>query len=652
MGLGIRVMKTPEVTIDSHERNCRQSRLFAGIRALLLASTLTSCAGIKPVEPPLVWSAAVVKDGVSCQAAMVPVRDGTRLYTEVYRSVDTADSSAQLPVMLTRSPYARAFGEGCFSRAGLQDIARKGYVGVYQSARGTGSSEGVFRTVFQEKDDGADLIAWAAKQSWSNGRIGMTGGSYLGATQWQPALASPPNLVAIAPYITPIDYRDNWFGVNGVFDPFIRNWAQQFIAEHVIHKLRREGASQQQIDAALKAQGATMPPGMPTGKPSFSAPISTPPTELAREALAFQWEAYRHPEYDAYWAQIDGLKHIGRIKVPALVDGGWYDIFEKGTIDSYIAMKKGAGTPAARRGTMLVMDCCGHGLGAPPQPGMVSWGENKAVYNNYRDRFMEHYLKGVDNGIDREPPVQISVLLPPDAGTKGDTFVYKAADFPVPGTRYLRYHLSSAGQANTRDGDGVLDTTHGSSGAPDSFAYDPNDPVPSRGGTHGGTIGAMDQAEVVRRPDVLVYTAVPTATDLAIIGKVSVSFWATTDGKDTDFTAILVDVHPDGLSHVIVERIVRGRFRKGRNLPAQLLKPNMPYQYDLELGYTATMLKPRHRLQLLISSSSYPGYERNLNTGASNEDTTETRAARNTVLHDAAHPSFVTIPVVDGVSPP
>jgi putative CocE/NonD family hydrolase len=161
----------------------------------------------------------------------------------------------------------------------------------------------------------------------------------------------------------------------------------------------------------------------------------------------------------------------------------------------------------------------------------------------------------------------------------------------------------------------------------------------------------MDQADVAKRPDVLVYTATPTAQSLAIIGRVSASFWATTDGKDTDFVALLVDVHPDGLSHVIVERIVRGRFRKGRNLPAELLTPNVPYQYDLDLGYTATMLRPGHKLQLLISSSSYPGYERNLNTGASNEDTTETRVARNAILHDAAHPSLLKIPVVDGVSP-
>jgi uncharacterized protein len=634
-------------TADRHQHLSGDSSWFAAICALLLSASLTGCAVLKPAEPAVEPSVPVVKDGVNCQTAMVPARDGTKLYTEIYRATATVDPSARLPVMLTRSPYARAYGEGCFSRAGLQDLARRGYIGVYQSSRGTGSSEGVFRTLFQERADGVDAIAWAASQPWSNGRIGMTGGSYLGATQWQPALAAPPNLVAIAPYITPIDYRDNWTATNGVFDPFFRNWAQQFIAEHVIHKLRREGAGKEQIEAALKQLPG---PLSPAGKPDFSVPLSTPPNELSREALAFQWEAYRHPEYDSYWARIDGLRNIGKVKVPALVDGGWYDIFDKSTIDSYIAMKKSAGTAAARRGTMLVMDCCGHSMGVT-QPGMINWGENKTVYSSYRDRFMDHYLKGVDNGIEREPPVQISVLVPPDAGTSGDTFVFRAADFPVPGTRYLVYHLSSGGKANTRTGDGLLDTVRASSGPADSYSYDPDNPVPSRGGTHGGAMGAMDQADVAKRPDVLVYTATPTAQSLAIIGRVSASFWATTDGKDTDFVALLVDVHPDGLSHVIVERIVRGRFRKGRNLPAELLTPNVPYQYDLDLGYTATMLRPGHKLQLLISSSSYPGYERNLNTGASNEDTTETRVARNAILHDAAHPSLLKIPVVDGVSP-
>jgi uncharacterized protein len=300
---------------------------------------------------------------------------------------------------------------------------------------------------------------------------------------------------------------------------------------------------------------------------------------------------------------------------------------------------------------MLTMDCCGHGLFmATKLPGQVTWGTNKVDNGAFVDRFMEHHLKGFDNGIDRDPRVHLAVLVPPDSGTSGSTFVITASDFPLPGTRYVRYNLISGGKANTREGDGLLVMDRPSSGVADSFLYDPRNPVPTVGGNSGG--GAIDQAEIEKRPDVLVYTAVATNRTQAIIGKVSISFWAMTDGTDTDFTAKLVDVHPDGGSHNIVDRIVRARYRRGANLAPQLVKPDTPYRYDLDIGYTATMLRSGHKLRVQISSSSYPAYSPNLNTGASNEESMDTRVARNTILHDARHPSYLQIPLAPGVDLP
>jgi putative CocE/NonD family hydrolase len=209
--------------------------------------------------------------------------------------------------------------------------------------------------------------------------------------------------------------------------------------------------------------------------------------------------------------------------------------------------------------------------------------------------------------------------------------------------------LRSNGNANTRDGDGILDGVQSSSGTADTFLYDPLDPVPTVGGRDSEA--ALDQSAVEQRKDVLVYTSSTLTESIAMIGKVSFSFWAQSDGTDTDFTAKLVDVHPDGIAHNVVDRIVRARYRNDGKAP-ELLTPNTPYQFTLDLGYTAAMLKPGHKLRLEVSSSNFPQYARNLNTGASNEDTSVTRVARNTILHDATHPSILTIPVVAGVTAP
>jgi putative CocE/NonD family hydrolase len=601
-------------------------------------------------------TARIVKDGVSCETVMVPMRDGTKLYTEVYRSVELqSDQPARLPVIISRSPYAREAGEGCFSSYySMQGLAKQGYAGVYQSVRGTGRSEGGFMPFFQEKNDGCDLIAWAAKQPWSNGKVGMTEGSYLGLDQWQAALASPRNLIAIAPQVAPVEFHDDFIYRNGVADIEVaRPWAEQFIGEFVERKLKYDGATPDQVKDGVKAAAIY---NSPSATAVSGLPVDKPRNEREREVIGFLWEWYRHPSYDAYWAKLDVTQQISNVKVPVLVSGGWYDIFANSSIDSYIIMKQSGGTEFARKHTILQMECCGHGMQSGPVPGQIYWGKNKAVYATLRDRFMERYLKGVDNGIENEPPVQLAVLVPPDTGIIGDTFIYKTTAFPVPKTEYVKYSLLSSGNANTLAGDGSLDSTRDPGGKPDSFLYDPMDPVPTLGGndTFGEDpkAGAVDQTEVEKRKDVLVYTASPATTSTAIIGKVSVSFWAQTDCTDTDFTAKLVDVHPDGFAHNVVDRIVRARYRKGAKLPPELVKPNVAYKYELDLGYIATMLRPGHRLRLEISSSNFPHYERNLNTGASNEDSKEAQVAHNTILHDESHPSYLIIPVVKDVVEP
>lgn len=599
-------------------------------------------------EPPIVESAAIVQNRVSCTTAMVPTRDGTKIYTEIYRPANMA-AGAKLPVVISRSPYGKLLSASCFAANNSMASYTPDYIGIFQEVRGTAQSEGTFTPFLQEQNDGYDVIEWAARQSWSNGKVGMIGGSYGAVTLWQPALTAPPHLVAIAPAITSANYRDDWVGRNGVFDlAFARNWGQtSFMADQIERTMKAKGATPDQITAAITDYNTRLA----ANAGWFSAlPLSGNWDTQTQTLLPYLADWLKHPNYDDYWAKVDVAANIDKVRVPAIINGGWYDLFTIGTIDSYIAMRTRAGTQEARDGTMLLMDCCGHGFYRAKLPGEITWvGDADTSNDKQRRMFLDNKILGTNNGIAFKPRVQLSILVPPDTGTVGSAFKFNASDFPIPGTTYKAFSLRSSGNANTRIGDGVLDGNSPSSGTADTFSYDPLNPVPTIGGRDSNA--AFDQSGVEDRKDVLVYTGAVLTESIAMIGKVSFSFWAQTDGTDTDFTAKLVDVHPDGIAHNIVDRIVRARFRNGGKTQ-ELLSPNTPYQFALDLGYVATMLKPGHKLRLEVSSSNFPQYARNLNTGASNEDTSTTRIARNTILHDATHPSTLSIPVVGGVAAP
>jgi uncharacterized protein len=599
---------------------------------------------------PLLASAQ--SSGVVCETEMVPMRDGVKLYTEIYRP----QAGGQYPVIVIRNPYGRLLGDGCFSAPFGQQasgIAGQGYVAIVQEVRGTMRSEGTYTPFFQEQNDGYDAIEWAATQSWSNGKVGTTSGSYLGVTQWQPAIKAPPHLLAITPAITASDYHDDWVARNGVFDlAFNQTWGLLWVPDQIIRRLQAMGAPQSQINQALatwsaqEAQNGTWFSALPLA--GSWGDLAAGNTEFTiRELAPNLWRWYQHPTYDSYWATIDVGTHLENVLVPALVSGGWYDLFAVGTIQNYRGMRRLAGSHEARAGTMLLMDCCGHGLPYQGVPGQINWGPNRTDAT-LTQRFLDHYVKGADNGLEQLARVQLTVLLPPDGGTQGDNFILHASDYPVRGTTYRRYYLHSGGNANTRLGDGALEVSP-SQGAADVFEYDPMNPVPTAGGNDAinlGGIAATDQSTIELRHDVLVYTSDPLSETLEIVGPVTVRFWAVTSAPDTDFTAKLVDVHPDGYAHNVVDRIVRARYRAGSKSLPELVTPGKAYEYEIYLGDTATEFRPGHRFRLEISSSNFPHYARNLNTGLSNEHTDKIEVATQTILHDADHPSFIEVPVV------
>ena len=547
------------------------------------------------------------------------MRDGVQLTTEVYRPSRTG----RFPVILQRTPYNRRApspGSDCDSAIGRY-FAERGYATLNQDTRGRYRSEGEFDPMRQEAKDGYDAVEWAAAQSWSNGKVGMIGGSYVGLTQWQAAIEGPPHLVAIAPHYSSSDYHQGWSYQGGAFDLwFALSWTSQVLAPDTLQRrLEAAGMAPDRVQQEVNAFVATGQQEL-IDDWLWQLPLQEFQGFRRTGNIAPYYDEWLvRPSYDDYWATLDVETKYPRIQVPALVTGGWYDVFQEGTIRNFLGTRKMGGSDVARNDTKLIIRALCHACPADTTAGEIDFGPaNTLDLNATWARWFDYWLKGIDNGIQHEPPVRLFVMVPPDAGTVGGGFWLTADQFPLPDAVETRFYLRSGGDANTSAGDGVL-TTVGPDGVPDEYLYDPRNPVPTVGGNMCCTndllpSGAFDQREVERRDDVLVYTTPPLEEDLAVIGPVRVNLWATSSAPDTDFTAKLVDVHVDGYAQNVSEGIIRARYRRSNEEPSWIT-PGAVHDYEIDLGYTATVFRKGHRVQLEVSSSNFPHFDRNPNTG-------------------------------------
>jgi len=632
---------------DRARRRVASAAVATAVFALALSAVLGMRGRAAPVDLPK--TVVAERNGVTCHTEYMRTRDGVRLATDVYLPA----KPGRYPVIMQRTPYGLRLGHGCFERTSGQVAfwAENGYVGVTQDSRGTFRSEGTFHPIVQEQNDGYDAVEWAAAQPWSNGSVGLAGNSYYGVTQWQAALTSPPHLKAIAPGQTSTDYHDHWTYVNGVFDLwFAQSWILNFFSPDEFR--RREIAKGATPEAARRASDEYLQRGKDVIFSQWSTQIPLSSFKEYRDLAPYYYEWLEHPNYDDYWKKVDVEAHWSDVKVPAFVTGGWTDLFALGSVRGYMGLRAHGGTEAARQGTTLMMEPGGHG-----GLGVADWGPvSDRDFRESQLRFYDRHVKGLDNGFDRLPPVQVFVQVPPDSGTRGGGFWITAPDFPLPGTVTKRFNVRSGGKANSLRGNGVLDAERPSEGPADTFTYDPQQPTPSYGGgrcclTLGPYIpsGTQEQSLLELRDDVLVYTSAPLTEDLAVIGQAKVNFWAATSARDTDFTAKLVDVHPDGFAQNVLDRVVRARFRKGSKLPPSFVDPGKPYEYTIDLGYAAQIFKKGHRLRLDISSSSFPHLARNHNTGEHPAHDAKFVVAKQTVLHDAQHPSFLELSIAPHV---
>ncbi len=549
----------------------------------------------------------------------IPMRDGVTLRADIYRP----DDDEPRPVVLARTPYDKQLADP--PRPWLR-FASEGYIVIVQDCRGRNASEGEFVPFRDEMSDGYDTIEWIAAQKWCTGKIAMYGTSYLGATQWLAAAAAPPHLTTIIPAFTASDYHDGWIYHSGaLLRSFAIGWALPFALGEV-GRSKIPAKKRPEVVEEIRAMLSNLPDTV------SQLPLKRVPV-LSNNGLAryyFDW--LDHPDDDDYWRQWNIEAHHERIKTPVLAFGGWYDMFLRGTLRNFLGMRRNGPTQEART-QRLVIGPWAHGkplFGQNPDPA-ISFGLEATSFDveGLSTRWLDYWLKGVENGV-------LADTAPVTVFTLGENRWRSYEDWPVPGTRWVDYHLRSGGRL-TIEAPEIDEPV-------DVFLYDPRDPVPTVGGPAYGDGGARDQRAVERRPDVLVYTSQPLTHRLRVTGPVTVRLWAQTTAPDTDFTAKLVDVAPGGLAMNLADGIVRARYRKGQSRQ-DLLKPGELVEYTIDLDATSNLFAAGHRIRVEISSSNFPRFDANPNTGNTFGDDRVGVAALQTVHHSAPCPSRITLPV-------
>jgi uncharacterized protein len=562
--------------------------------------------------------AVVTQTGIEAK-----MRDGTVLRADIYRP----KAEGRFPVLLQRTPYDKRNEAGFAVKA----VAR-GYVVVVQDVRGRYTSEGEWYPFKNESNDGYDTVEWAAALPHSNGKVGMFGGSYVGATQMLTAIVHPPHLAGICPVVTASNYHDGWTYQGGAFEQwFNESWTS--------------GLAQDTLDRTVSRNTNAMNGiwKLPlTEYPLFKVPQAESNTELSRVLAPYFHDWLAHPDYDDYWKRWSIEEHYREINVPILTIAAWYDIFLGGSLRNFVGVKEYGGTEVARKGQRLLVTIGGH-AGSGRQIGDIDFGptaefdEDSATLDWY-----DFLFNGVANRFASPKPVKLFVM--------GANQWRDEEDWPLPQAHEVKYFLHSGGKANSARGDGALNTTTPRSETADHYKYDPTNPAPTIGGplccdAKHLKPGPRDQRPVESRDDVLIFSTSAMPQDLEVTGPVRLELFASSSAVDTDFTAKLVDVGPDGFAQNLTEGIVRARYRDSQEHPS-LMNPDQTYKFTVDMWATSNVFKRGHRLRLEISSSNFPRFDRNPNTGEDSAFTTKSVQATNAIYHDADHPSVLILQTV------
>lgn len=574
------------------------------------------------------------------------MRDGVVLRANIYCPV----SEGRWPVVLLRIPYGKhlPLATSLFDPA---QMARGGYVVIIQDTRGRYASEGEWEPQVHEGLDGVDTIEWAANLPYSNGQVGMFGASYSGFTQWTAATHQPAALKAIVPMVTAGDPLNSSRFRGGAFELGMRaHWHLQSLGTDVMIKQHQGEADPRKLEQALRELAEEIDALGTSGY--WSLPLKAfAPLKRTGVGTAFFTEL----EHAMDRTSVDALTLLGKheqVHVPALNIGGWYDLYVQDTIENFRIMREYGSTPEARQSQLLIGPWS-H-LNRTNVIGEINFGiaANSALLNlkssmeRIHLRWYDRWLKGNTNGVTEEAPIKLFVM---GANVWRDEY-----EWPLARAGETRYCLHSGGQANTLNGNGTLSTTPPQGESADTYDYDPAHPVITRGGAllmaAEYPSGPYDQRETESREAVLVYTTSVLEEDTEVTGPIKVTLWAKSSAPDTDFVARLVDVHPDGYALNLTDGIIRARYRGfTQGEEPTLIEPGKVYEYEIDLWATSNLFKRGHRIRLDITSSNFPRWDRNPNTGHDFGADAELVIAHQTILHDDTHPSHVVLPIVSPV---
>jgi len=563
------------------------------------------------------------------------MRDGTILRADVYRPED----NAKHPVILMRTPYNKLLASASGDYLNIIDTVFMGYAIVAQDARGRFASEGEYASVtsrLAEGPDGYDSVEWLASQPWCDGNVGMAGGSYLAHLQWRTAMENPPHLKAIAPWISPIGGgipEETLLGGVGRLHTTV-GWIPA-IGLDIADRLERQGRDvsdmRKLINRAIFSQEEVY----------NYLPLKDVP-HFKFEGLQEVWNAWVCDPVP----KVNTLEEIfwpyQEIKVPCFHVGGWYDEFIHSTFHNFLSMREKGGSERARDGQHMIIGPWAHGGSLPNCLGGICFGpvsSGRAVL--LTERHIQFYNKYLRDMYVEVPVISYFVM--------GRNIWQTADTWPLPQTQWRRFFLHSSGHANTVGGDGLLSRDELGAEPPDMFIYNPYFPVPTMGGRNyppfGLVAGPINQSDVERRNDVLCYTTKELDEDMEVTGPLMLHLFASTSARDTDFTAKLIDVHPDGFAYNVADGMTRARYRKSILQP-ELLNPGEVYEYSIDMRNTSQVFGKGHRIRIDISSSNFPAADRNMNTGSPIGEDAEGIPAMQMVFHQSEYASYIDLPVI------
>ena len=540
------------------------------------------------------------------------MRDGVELSADVY----LPEGVGPHPCLLLRSIYDKQ--QARYVDWAVQFVAA-GYVVVLQDCRGRHDSDGAWEPYIHEADDGFDTHEWIGRQPWCDGSVGTFGISYLAFTQTLPATQRSRFLRALAPIA---GQQDNFghFYVDGAL--------QLHVAMNFLNMAGR----------TMKRTSTTL---MDWERMWRRLPLVSALDDIVD--LPFYRDVMRHPTFDDFWRRFSLRDAYGEVDAPAYFITGWYDNLVHEAFKQFNGWRKHARSVGARERTRLLVGPWSHqNIGSAEPFGAVDFGGAAGVdIVQEQLRWFDQRLKGIDTGIDDEAPVRIFVM--------GRNTWRSADEWPPAGARPLPLYLQSSGPANSSAGGGKLEWSAPSSQPPDRFDYDPNDPVPTLGGHYMmlENSGPWDRRPVERRDDVLVYTSDELDRDIEVTGAPVLEVYASSSAPDTDFTAALVDVHPDGRAVLITEGLLRTRYRHSIEAP-ELMEPGEVYRLTVRLWETSNLFKQGHRIRLEVSSSNFPRFDRNPNTGEVPNVGIGLNTAQQTIYHDPSRQSRLILPTMPG----